>query len=92
MYMGAKTMIAQSDIQGRLRLLRYGLIVLVVVTFFVALLAPYAAVRPYADAAGSAISIGDFLGTALIYTIGVAVFAVVVYLVYMNILQRTMKG
>jgi hypothetical protein len=85
-------MVAQSDIAGRLRLLRYGLIVLVVVTFFVALLAPYAAVKPYADAAGSAISIGDFLGTALLYTVGVGVFAVVVYLVYQNVLDRTMKG
>jgi hypothetical protein len=85
-------MIAQSDLQGRLRLLRYGLIVLVVITFFVALLAPYAAVKPYADAAGSAISIGDFLGTALLYTVGVAVFAVIVYLVYQNVLDRTMKG
>lgn len=85
-------MIAQSDLQGRLRLLRYGLIVLVVVTFFVALLAPYAAVRPYADALGSTVSIGDFLGTAVLYTIGVAVLAVVVYVIYTNVLNRTVKS
>ena len=82
-------MIGQSDIQGRLRLLRYGLIVVVVVTFLVSLLAPFVAVRPYAEAAGSAISITDFFGTALLYTVIVGVIAVVVYFVYQNVLQRT---
>ena len=83
-------MIAQSDIQGRLRLLRYGLIVVVVVTLLVALLAPYVAVRPYAVAAGQSVQITDFLGTALIYTIVVGILAAVVYFAYQNILQRTM--
>jgi hypothetical protein len=82
-------MIAQSDIQGRLRLLRYGLIVVVVVTLLVSLLAPFVAVRPYADAAGQSVQITDFLGTALIYTVVVGVLAVIVYFVYQNILQRT---
>lgn len=82
-------MIAQTDLQGRLRLLRYGLVVLVIVTFLVSLLAPYAAVRPYADAAGQTVQITDFLGTALLYTVVVAVLAVIVYFVYQNILQRT---
>ena len=35
-------MIKQSDVQGRLRLLRYGLIVIVIMTFAMVLLAPYA--------------------------------------------------
>ena len=82
-------MINQSDIAGRLRLLRYGLIVLVVVTFLVSLLAPFVAVRPYADAAGQSVAITDFLGTALIYTVVVAILAVVVYVVYQNFLRRT---
>jgi hypothetical protein len=85
-------MVQQSDIQGRLRLLRYGLIVLVVVTFFIALIAPYAAVRNVVAATGGSVAIGDFLGTALLYTIGVAIFSVVVYLVYQNVLERTMKN
>ncbi len=85
-------MISQTDTQGRLRLLRYGLVVLVIVTFLVALLAPYAAVRPYADATGSSIQITDFLGTAVLYAVVVAVLAVIVYFVYQNILQRTMQG
>jgi hypothetical protein len=85
-------MISQSDVQGRLRLLRYGLIVVVIVTFLVALLAPYVAVRPYAEAAGQSVGITDFLGTALIYTVVVAVIAVILYFVYQNVLQRTVKS
>lgn len=85
-------MINQTDIQGRLRLFRYGLVVVVVVTFLVALLAPYAAVRPVKDALGESVQITDFLGTALIYSIVVAVLAVIVYFVYQNVLQRTAKS
>ena len=84
-------MISQTDIQGRLRLLRYGLIVLVVVTFLVALLIPFAAVRPFAAAANQPVQIGDFFGWALLATVVVAVLSVIVYFVYQNILQRTMK-
>lgn len=82
-------MISQSDIQGRLRLLRYGLIVLVVVAFLVALLAPYSAAAPVNAAAGTnAVQITDFLGTALLYAVIVAVLAVVVYFVYRMVLTR----
>ena len=70
-------MIEQSDVQGRMRLLRYGLVVLVIVTFLISLLAPFVAVRPYADAAGQTIQITDFLGSALLYTVIVAVIAAV---------------
>lgn len=84
-------MISSTDLQGRLRLLRYGLIVLVVVTFLVSLLAPFVAVRPYVEAAGGAAAITDFLGTALLYTVVVGVLAIVVYFAYQNILQRTVK-
>lgn len=85
-------MISQTDLQGRLRLLRYGFVVVVVVTFLIALLAPYAAVRPYADAAGQSIQITDFLGTAVLYAVVVAVIAVIVYFVYQNVLQRSMQS
>lgn len=99
-------MISQSDIQGRLRLFRYGLVVLVVVTFLVSLLAPYAIAQPYAtefntlcDAARAAgtsdctpqtVNITDFIGTALLYTVVVAVIAVVLYFVYAQVLNRSM--
>jgi hypothetical protein len=79
-------MINQSDIEGRLRLLRYGLIVLVVVTFLVTLLAPYA----YLSGAGQfAPPITEFLGNAVLFTVVVAVLAVVVYLVYSMLLKRS---
>lgn len=85
-------MISQTDLQGRLRLLRYGLVVLVIVTFLVALLAPYAAVRPVKDALGQSVQIADFLGTALLYAVVVAILAVIVYFVYQNILRRSMSS
>ncbi|MEP7292554.1 MAG: hypothetical protein ABI835_12270 [Chloroflexota bacterium] len=92
-------MISQSDIQGRLRLLRYGLIVLVVVTFLVAWLGVYAQVKPVFDdliARGvtglTPPGLFDNLGTALIYTVVVAVIAVIIYMVYQNFLRRTVKS
>ena len=75
-------MIQQSDIEGRLRLLRYGLIVLVVTTFLVALFVPFAYVRQIGG------GITDFLGTAVIATIVVAVLGAVIYFGYSTILRR----
>jgi Na+/proline symporter len=93
-------MIAQSDIQGRLRLLRYGLIVLVVVTFLIAWLVPYAQLAPAIQSLNEANpglnanvpGLFDNLGQALIITVVVAILAVVIYFVYQNILQRTMTS
>ena len=95
-------MISQSDVQGRLRLLRYGLIVVVVVAFFVGLLAPYAVAAPWAAqfnelAAANGVDpvtvgIFDYIGTALIATIVTAVLAVVIYLVYSNVISRGAKS
>ncbi|MDZ4765453.1 MAG: hypothetical protein SGI73_12950 [Chloroflexota bacterium] len=92
-------MINQSDIQGRLRLLRYGLIVVVVVAFLVALLVPFVVASPWATEFNQLaraqgieeriVSITDSLGTALIVTVITAVVAVVLYLVYSNIISRT---
>lgn len=90
-------MISQTDIQGRLRLMRYGLIVLVVVTFLVAWLVPYAQVAPAIqdlNAANPGLNatvpgLFDNLGWALLATVIVAVLAVIIYLVYQRVLQRT---
>ncbi len=90
-------MITQADLQGRLRLLRYGLIVLVVVTFLVAWLVPYAQMAPAIQSLNNANpglnapvpGVFDNLGWALLATVVVAVIAVIIYLVYQNILQRT---
>jgi ABC-type Fe3+ transport system permease subunit len=93
-----KNMISQSDTEGRLRLLRYGLIVVVVVSFFVALLVPFAVASPWANefnqlarAAGideRPVAITDFLGTAVITAVVTAVVAVVIYIVYGMMLRR----
>jgi hypothetical protein len=40
-------MLQQSDVEGRLRLFRYGVIVIVVVTFVVTLIAPYSFITSY---------------------------------------------
>lgn len=96
-------MIKQTDVKGRLSLLRYGLIVVVVVTFLVALLAPYTVAAPWAaelntvadalEAAGgtdvprASVNITDFLGQALLYTVIVAVICVVIYFVYAHIIS-----
>lgn len=79
-------MISQSDVSARLRLLRYGLIVLVVTTFLIAILAPTFALRGLGNQAPP---LTDFLGTALLFAGGVAVLSVVVYFVYKMILERT---
>jgi hypothetical protein len=98
-------MISQGDLQGRLRLFRYGLIVLVIVTFLVSLLAPYAIAAPYAaeinrlcDAARAAgtsdcspqtVNITDFIGNAVLYTVVVGVIAVIIYFVYAQVINRS---
>jgi hypothetical protein len=94
-------MIKQTDVKGRLSLLRYGLIV--VVTFLVALLAPYTVAASWAaelntvadalEAAGgtdvprASVNLTDFLGQALLYTVIVAVICVVIYFVYARIIS-----
>lgn len=80
-------MIQQSDIKGRLNLLRYGLVVLVVVTFFVALLVPFASFRGIEGVELPAIT--DFIDEAIIATVIVAILAVVIYFAYSWLLQRT---
>lgn len=92
-------MLQKTDIEGRLRLFRYGLIVVVVVTFLVSLLAPYVITSAYAtelnkvaeavDGARIDISIGTFLGQALIATIVVAVIMGAVYFGYRTMLAKS---
>ena len=76
-------MISQSDVEGRLRLLRYGLVVLVVITFLVSLLAPFVYTRGLPGT-----SITDFLGTAVLFTVVVAIIAGVIYYGYSMMLKR----
>jgi multisubunit Na+/H+ antiporter MnhB subunit len=95
-------MISQSDIQGRLRLLRYGLIVVVVLAFFISLLGPYAVAAPWANefnqlavAQGiepKVVSITDWFGFAVGITVGVAIAAVIIYFAYRAFLTRSSAG
>ncbi len=86
-------MISQSDIQGRLRLLRYGLIVVVIVAFFVALLVPYAAIvtfwsaNPGVEEIVSPPGLLDGIGTAIIATIVTAVVCAAIYIGYSRFLN-----
>ena len=81
-------MIKQSDIEGRLRLFRYGLIVIVVVAFIVSLLAPTFALR---GLGAEAPPLTDFLGNSILITVVVAVIAVVAYFAYRELLKRTVN-
>ena len=87
-------MIKSGDVEARLRLFRYGLIVVVVITFLVSLFAPYSYITSYLRPVTTtgqveAPSITAFLGQALIYTVVVAVLAVVAYFAYRYVLDRT---
>lgn len=85
-------MLKSTDIEGRLRLFRYGLIVVVIVTFLISLLAPSIALSGLARNGITPPPITDFLGTAVLFTIVVAVIAVAAYFVYRMLLTRSNSG
>ena len=76
------------NVDERLRLFRYGLIVVVIVAFLVSLLAPYVSLS-FLSNVGVSYGITDGLGTALIFTVAVAVLAVIAYFGYRMFLMRT---
>lgn len=78
-------MLKSSDVQGRLRLLRYGLMVVVVMTFVVTLTYPVVVGQGF-------IGVTQFLLTAILYTAAVAVICIGVYFAYRLLLMRTMGG
>jgi hypothetical protein len=83
-------MIKQSDIQGRLRLFRYGLVVITVVTFVLGLVYPWVAIRSVGGLRPSDVPpITTYVPFALIATIVVAIVMVIIYFVYAEILKRT---
>src|SRR5690349_14070928 len=88
-YAGENSMLDRSDIQGRLRLLRYGLLVVVTITFLVSLLAPMLYLNSARNFGIATPPFTDFLGTAIILTIVVAIIAVGGYAVYHYILTKT---
>ncbi len=76
------------DTEGRLRLFRYGLIVIVIVAFLVSLLAPYVSLS-FLSTVGISYGITDGLPTALLFTAVVAVIAVIAYFAYRALLTRS---
>jgi hypothetical protein len=79
-------------VQERLRLFRYGLIVVVVVTFLVSLLTPFVALSGVAFGGVTPPPITDGLGTAVLFTVVVAVLCVIAYFAYRAILMRSVKS
>ena len=79
-------MLKQSDVQGRLRLFRYGIVVVTVVAFVASLLSPVVLTAPLGDAG---LSVMEALVPALIITVITAVIGVVAYFAYAQILKRT---
>jgi hypothetical protein len=83
-------MINQSDVAGRLRLFRYGLVVITVVTFVLGLIYPWVALRGVEGLAESEVpSLMSFLPFALTATVVVAIAMVIIYFVYAEVLKRT---
>lgn len=78
-------MIEQSDVQGRLNLFRYGIVVVTVTAFVVSLVAPMILT---ADLPAS-IGIGDMLMPSLIITVITAVTGAVAYFAYARFLRST---
>lgn len=81
-----------SDIKARLRLFRYGLAVITVVTFVISLMAPWAYFRnidfiPPEDKP----TLLDGLPFALTATVIVAIAMVIIYFIYGEILKRTVN-
>ncbi len=75
-------MIDRNDIEARLKLLRYGLLVIVAVTFVVSLSYPAFLLgfvgRPFTD----------FIPSALLYTVVVGIISIGVYFAYSRFLRN----
>jgi len=85
-------MIKQSDIQGRLNLFRYGVIVVTVIAFVVSLAAPMVLTSGLVDSErgiDASLSFGDLLMPAIIITVITAVIGVAAYVAYSQLLRRS---
>jgi hypothetical protein len=100
--------VSQGDIKGRMRLLRYGLVVAVITIFLITWLVPYIFLSAYTGelikAAEEAhatnpdvpipqqFGVGDSLGWGVVAAIVSIIISVVVYFAYGEILKRTVGG
>jgi uncharacterized BrkB/YihY/UPF0761 family membrane protein len=87
-------MLQQSDVEGRLRLFRYGLVVIVVVAFTVSLLIGIVARQALIDNlegeefVSQVPGVDVFFGVVALTTIATALLAVIVYFAYHYILTK----
>lgn len=82
-------MIQQSDVQGRLRLFRYGIVVVTITALVTTWFAPVALTAQLGEAG---LSIGEAFMPALIVSVITAIIGVVAYFAYAQVLQRTIGG
>lgn len=79
-------MLKQSDIDGRLKLFRYGLVAVTLISFLVAWIVPWFALQ--SALGGEAPGLMSHIGTALIVTVVVALVSVGAYFGYSAIIKR----
>lgn len=77
--------VTQQDVPARLRLLRYGLVVVTITTFLVSFIAQFATLSVIPGGPG----VGSMLGTALLFTVVVAVISAAIYFGYGMLLKNT---
>jgi len=82
-------MIKQSDIEGRLNLFRYGVIVVTITAFVVSIAAPMALTSDFGEAG---LGIGELMMPSIIITAITAVIGVVAYFAYAQLLKRFVGG
>lgn len=79
-------MIKQSDLQGRLNLFRYGILVVTITAFVVSLVSPIVLTANLTPSLG----FGDVLMPSIIITVITGVIGVVAYLAYAQFLKSTL--
>lgn len=90
-------MVKSTDVKGRLALFRYGLVVVVVITFIVSVAVPFVFLQPYlnelqaVDDQVAVPGIAEVLPVSLIATVIVAVLALAAYFAYAQFLKRTVS-
>lgn len=78
-------MIKQSDIEGRLNLFRYGVVVVTVTAFIISFVAPMVITAELGDIS---LGFGELIVPALIITVIAGVIGIVSYFAYAMILRR----
>lgn len=78
-------MIKQSDVQGRLNLFRYGIVVVTVTAFIVSLASPIVLTANMSPSLG----FGDVLMPSIMITVITAIIGAIAYFAYAQFLKNT---